>query len=393
MNTKQINALFVPTYSRNGSPIISGKGSYLFDANNRAFLDFGSGIAVNALGYGHPALEKALINQGTTLLHASNLYFTQPQIDLAQLLIKKSFGKKVFFCNSGTEANEAAIKFARKWARSQSDDKFSILSFRDGFHGRTYGALSATAQENFHSGFDPMIEGFHYAPFNNITATRKLLKQHKFAAIIVEPLQGEGGINSATPEFLAFLRQEADKRKIALIFDEIQCGLGRTGTLWNYQQYRIVPDIMTLAKPLGGGLPLGAVVCTGEIADAINPGDHGTTFGGNPVACALGVAVLSNVADKTFLKKVKEKGRYLQERLRIIMAGNASFESIRGKGLLIGIRMKKDPTEIIRACANEGLLLIKAGHHTIRFIPPLTVRKSEINKALSIFRKVIKQYS
>ena len=393
MNAKQINALFVPTYSRSGAPIVRGKGSSLFDATGKEFLDFGSGIAVNALGYGHPALEKALLKQGTSLLHASNLYFTQPQIDLARLLIKKSFGQKVFFCNSGTEANEAAIKFARKWAKQHSEDKFNVLSFRDGFHGRTYGALSATAQEKFHAGFSPIIKGFHYAPFNDIKATRKLLNSFSFAAIIVEPLQGEGGINCATPEFLSFLRKEADRKKIALLFDEIQCGIGRTGTLWNYQQYKITPDIMTLAKPLGGGLPLGAVVCSKEIAEVIKPGDHGTTFGGNPVACALGIAVLETVSDKKFLKQVNEKGAFLRKRLSAVLESNDQLESLRGSGLMIGLRFKHDPTDIIRKCADEGLLLIKAGNNTIRFMPPLTVTKGAIIKAVAIFKKVIKQLS
>ncbi|MBN1759784.1 MAG: aspartate aminotransferase family protein [Chitinispirillaceae bacterium] len=389
MNTKKFDTVFVPTYAREGAPFTHGKGSYLFDSTGAAYLDFGSGIAVNALGHAHPALQKALRTQGNALIHASNLYFTQPQIDLAKLLVKHSFADRVFFCNSGTEANEAAIKFARKWARTISPEKYHILSFTDGFHGRTYGALSATAQEKFHAGFDPILNGFHYAPFNDMKAVRKLLRQYKFAAIFVEPLQGEGGINQATGEFLRFLRDIATKHKCVLVFDEVQCGMGRTGTLWNYQQHKVIPDIMTLAKPLGGGLPLGAVVTRDEIALCIKPGDHGTTFGGNPVACALGIATLSTVADRKFLADIRKKSTLLIEKLTALKPKFPAIEQVLGSGLLVGVRMKDDPSSIIAACRKNGLLLIKAGHNTVRFIPPLTVKTAEIGRAVAIFKKVL----
>jgi predicted acetylornithine/succinylornithine family transaminase len=390
MNTKKFDDLFVPTYKRDGAPLSHGKGSLLFDTEGREFLDFGSGIAVNSLGHAHPALQKALIDQGKKIIHTSNLYFSQPQIDLAKLLIKHSFGDRVFFCNSGTEANEAAIKFARKWATATSPDKYHILSFTDGFHGRTYGALSATAQEKFHVGFNPLVEGFHYAPFNDEKAVKKLLAAHQFAAIFIEPLQGEGGVNSATPEFMAFLRKAADKHKCALVFDEIQCGMGRTGTLWAYEQYKIIPDMMTLAKPLGGGMPLGAVVCKEEIALSLHAGDHGTTFGGNAVACAVGAAVMNIIADKKFLKQVQEKGCYLFGKLYALQKKFPTIDSILGNGLLIGVRMKEDPAAIISDCKKAGLLLIKANRNTIRFIPPLTVKKGEIDKAVAIFTTILK---
>ncbi|MBN1307268.1 MAG: aspartate aminotransferase family protein [Chitinispirillaceae bacterium] len=392
MNTTRIDQLFVPTYKRDGASLTHGKGSFLFDADGASYLDFGCGIAVNSLGHGHPALQKALIAQGMRLIHSSNLYFCQPQIELAKLLIKHSFGKRIFFCNSGTEANEAAIKFARKWARKQSSEKYHVLSFTDGFHGRTYGALSATAQEKFHAGFEPLIEGFHHAPFNDIKSVKKLLASHQFAAIFVEPLQGEGGVNSATGEFLAFLRTASDQHECALVFDEIQCGMGRTGTLWAYEQYKVVPDMMTLAKPLGGGLPLGAVVCREDIALSLGTGDHGTTFGGNPVACALGVAVMNIIADKRFLKEVREKGCYLFKKLHALRDNFPAIEAVLGNGLLIGVRMKDDPVAIIKNCRKAGLLLIKANLNTIRFIPPLTVKKTEIDRAVAIFRDVMIKY-
>lgn len=395
MGNKKPDSLFVPVYKRDGAPFTHGKGTYLFDANGAAFLDFGSGIAVNALGHAHPALKKAIAVQGAKLLHSSNLYFTEPQIKLAALLLKHSFGDRVFFCNSGTEANEAAIKFARKKAQSLSSEKYHVLSFTDGFHGRTYGALSATAQEKFHHGFLPLVDGFHYAPFGDVAAVKDLLGRYNFAAIIVEPLQGEGGVNCASKEFLTYLRYAADDHKCALVFDEIQCGMGRTGTLWNYEQYKIKPDMMTLAKPLGGGLPLGAVITTEAIASAMAYGDHGTTFGGNPVSCSLGHAVLSIVAEKPFLKEVREKGEYLALKLCAVQKSfPGQVECILGKGLLRGVRMKNDPSEIITHCKEAGLLLIKAGHNTIRFLPPLTVKKTEIDKAVKIFTNVLtKLYS
>ncbi len=262
---------------------------------------------------------RCLQKQGSLLLHSSNLYFSQPQIRLARLLVSHSFpGARVFLCNSGTEAIEASIKFSRKWARQVDADKYHILSFFGGFHGRTYGALSATAQEQFHEGFGPLLEGFHYAPFNDIDATRQALDKNNFAAIIVEPVQGEGGVNIASKEFLRFLRAYADEHRIALVFDEIQCGLGRCGTMWCYQQFGVIPDILAAAKPLGGGLPLGAAICKDHIASAISPGNHGTTFGGNPLACALGCEVLSILSRPRFLSQVKKKGRLIQDGLRTI---------------------------------------------------------------------------
>lgn len=389
MNLKKTDALFIPTYKRDATLFVSGKGSYLYDDAGNAFLDFGTGIAVNTLGHAHPALQKALTAQATKIIHTSNLYFSQPQIDLATLLIKNSFGKRIFFCNSGTEASEATIKFARKWATAKNTDKYHILSFTDGFHGRTYGALSATAQSKFHDGFHPILDGFHYAPFNDIDAAQKILKQHPFAAIIVEPLQGEGGLNGASTKFLQFLRSAADKAGCALIFDEIQCGMGRTGTLWHYQQHKVVPDMMTLAKPLGGGLPLGAVVCNKEIALTMTPGEHGTTFGGNPVACAVGTALLNIVAAKPFLKQVKQKGEYLKTKLIELQKQFPDISTVLGSGLLAGVRMNSDPTTIISSCKDSGLILVKAGHNTVRFIPPLTVKKKEIDKAVKIFKMVL----
>jgi predicted acetylornithine/succinylornithine family transaminase len=389
MKQSAANSLFVPTYKREGAPVLRGKGMYLYDTKGKKYLDFGSGIAVTALGHSHPKIVSTLKRRGARLLHASNLYHMQTQIQFAALLVKKSFAAKVFLCNSGTEASEAAIKFARKWATKKNAKKYHILSFTDCFHGRTYGGLSATAQKKFHAGFMPMVPGFHYAPYNDIAATKKVLDRHSYAAVIVEPVQGESGIQFASGEFLSFLRSYTKKHRIALVFDEVQCGVGRTGTLWNYQQHGIVPDMMTLAKPIGGGLPLGAVVCTSTIAAAIGPGDHGTTFGGNPLACALGTVVLNTVAKKSFLASVRSKGVYLKKKLEKLKAANADILEIRGAGLMVGVEMNNDPAKVIAACRARGLLVIKAGHNTVRFMPPLIVSKSHIDKAVAIFKKVV----
>lgn len=383
------NDPFVPTYNRTGAAMVKGQGAYLVDAKGKKYLDFGSGIAVTALGHGHSAIVSALRKQGSALLHASNLYMMAPQLELAKLLVKHTFGDRVFFCNSGTEAVEAAIKFARKWATRNDPKKYHLLSFIDGFHGRTYGALSATAQPKFHAGFKPIVPGFHYAPYNDIQKTRAVLDKHKFAAILVEPLQGEGGINPADRKFLRFLRSYATKHKIALVFDEIQCGMGRTGTLWNYEQHGVVPDLMALAKPLGGGLPLGAVVCKERIATTIKPGDHGTTFGGNPLACALGCVVVGMVSKKSFLRQVRTQGARLTAALEKLAASSELIDEVRGSGLMVGVRLRRDPATVIAECRTQGLLVIKAAHNTVRFMPPLTVKNSEIDKAVRIFKSVI----
>lgn len=390
MKTIDYDSLFVPTYARSGAPLVKGKGMYLYDTSGKAFLDFGAGIAVNALGHAHPALVKAITKNGALLLHTSNLYFNKPNLDFAALLSKHVFPGKIFLCNTGAEANEAAIKFCRKWATASNKNKYHLLSFSHGFHGRTYGAMSTTAQPVFHKGFKPLVPGCHYAPFNDIVAAEKALGNHEFAAVIVEPLQGEGGITQATAAFMKFLRKYCTKHKIALVFDEIQCGMGRTGTLWHYEQLGVVPDVMTIAKPIGGGLPLGGVVVRNDIAACIKPGDHGTTFGGNPLACALGIEMLKIVTKPLFLASVKKNGVYLRERLYGLAAKYPVIKEVRGVGLLTGVEVTVDPKPVIAACNKLGLLVIKAEKHTIRFIPPLIVTKKDIDKAVGIFEKAIK---
>jgi acetylornithine/N-succinyldiaminopimelate aminotransferase len=386
------NEYFVPTFSRSGPPITKGKGVYLYDATGKKYLDFGTGVAVNALGHAHPVLSKALCAQSQKVLHTSNYFITPPHIELARLLVKHSFGDKVFLCNSGAEAIEAAIKFSRKFCSATSPEKYHVLSFFNGFHGRTYGALSATAQEKFHVGFGPLLPGFHYASLNDIPGTGAILEKHDFAAILVEPIQGEGGIHCASTEFLKFLRDYSTRKGIVLVFDEIQCGMGRTGTFWNYEQHNVIPDLMAVAKPLGGGLPLGGLVCCEKIAMAISPGNHGTTFGGNPVACALGCEVLKIISKKAFLKNVRALGLYLKGKLQALAGKYPSIQEVRGTGLLIGAQMQTDPKPLVAACKKNGLLVISAGSNTLRFMPPLIVTKKEIDAALNVFEKCIKYY-
>ncbi|MDR0304899.1 MAG: aspartate aminotransferase family protein [Chitinispirillales bacterium] len=380
---------YVPTYARTGAPVDYGKDVYLFDINGKKYIDCAAGIAVNALGYGNKALEETIEKQAKKIIHSSNLYFSQPNIDLAKTLIENSFADKVFFCNSGTEANEAAIKFSRKYASAKKASKTAILSFYGSFHGRTYASMTATGQKCFHEGYHPLPQGFFYAPFNNIEATKNVLENAEFAAIIVEPIQAEGGVCEAAKEFLQFLREVCDKNDIALIFDEIQCGIGRSGKLWAYQNYDIIPDMLTAAKPLGGGIPLGAVLANEKFVSTIKAGDHGTTFGGNCVACALGNTVFSIIDNREFLDGVVQKGEYLKQKLSEIQKTHDEITGIFGRGLLVGVQLNFESKKAVTKAKEKGLLLAKSERNMIRFIPPLIISKDELDEALKIFVSVL----
>jgi len=383
------NDLFVPVFSRSNEQFVEGKGVFLFTKDGKKYLDCFAGIAVNALGYGNAELEKTIAEQSKKLLHLSNYYFNDQNIMLAQKLIENSFSDKVFFCNSGTEANEAAIKFARKYGSSKSPAKTAILSFHGSFHGRTYASMTATGQKSFHAGFGPLPQGFFYAPFNDIEATKQVLDGADFAGIIIEPIQAESGVTETTQEFMQFLREYCDKNDVVLIFDEIQCGMGRSGKLWAYENYGIEPDILTSAKPLGGGLPLGAVLAKEKFVATLKLGDHGTTFGGNPLSCALGNTTLEILNTPKFLKDVAEKGEYLKQKVKELQKKHKEITNIFGKGLLIGIQTEFEPKKIYQKAYENGLLLAKADKNQIRFIPPLVISKAEIDEALNIFEKVL----
>ena len=374
------------TYKRLGIAPTSGKGSWLFDAEGNRYLDFIAGIATNSLGHGHPDLVEALKEQAEKLIHCSNLYEVPIQAEVAEMLTATTDFDRVFFCNSGTESVEAAIKLARKHAHTNhSPHKHEILTFSKSFHGRTYGGLTATAQPALHDGFGPMLPGVVHAPFGDLQAAKALVGPQT-AAILVEPIQGEGGVNVAPDGFLQGLRDLCDEHGALLIFDEVQTGAGRTGYLYAYQKTGVVPDVLTSAKGLGGGFPVGAMLVKEEYA-ALGPGNHGSTFGGNPLAMAAVRAVLGVVDDPAFLEEVRFKGAVLKNALERL-AERVPGAEVRGEGLLIGFDLG-DPDlalEIFEHSLESGVLVNLVGGTTIRLAPPLTVTRTEVRAALDTFR-------
>lgn len=368
----------VQSYVRPPFVLARGEGVTLYDTEGNAYIDFVAGIAVNSLGYGDPGLTAA-IEQAlqTGVIHVSNLYHTAPHAKLAALLCEKSFADRVFFCNSGAEANEGAIKFARKVAYEKGKaGKTEIVSFTNAFHGRTMGALAVTPKEKYQKPFAPLLPGAVLAEFNNIDSAKAAIGPNT-AGVIVEPVQGEGGVNPATAEFLQAVRALCDEHDAVLIFDEVQCGVGRTGTLWAYEQYGVTPDIMTLAKPLAGGLPIGAVLCTEAVASAIKPGDHGSTFAGGLVVTSAAKAVLERVSQPEFLAHVQDVGDYLLERLSEI--NSPLIKEVRGKGLIAGIELTVPAAPLVKEGYKHGLLLVNAGDHVLRFVPPLILEKQHVD--------------
>jgi acetylornithine/N-succinyldiaminopimelate aminotransferase len=377
------------TYKRMNIAPTSGKGSWLFDEEGNRYLDFIAGIATSSLGHGHPALVGAIQEQAGELIHCSNLYEIPLQAEVAQMLTEATGFDKVFFCNSGTEAVEGAIKLARKHAyETYGPEKHEILTFTKSFHGRTYGSLSATGQATYQEAFGPMIPGFTYAPFGNLEAAKEEIGPQT-AAVLVEPIQGEGGINVAPEGFLEGLRDLCDEHGALLVFDEVQTGAGRTGHLYAYQGVGVVPDVLTSAKGLGGGMPVGAMLAKEEYA-ALTPGNHGSTFGGNPLAMAAVKAVLGVVGDPMFLEEVRFKGTILKNALAVL-ARRTPGAKVRGEGLLLGLDLG-DPElakEVFEKCLEEGVLVNLIAGTTIRLAPPLTVTKTEIRHALDTLRAAV----
>lgn len=372
------------TYSQFPLAIEKGEGVYLFDVEGNQYLDFVSGIAVNALGYQHPAQITALREQISSILHVSNLYWIPPAIELAELITSHSGFNKVFFCNSGTEANEAAIKCSRKYGKlHHGKECVEIISMTQSFHGRTLASLSLTGQLKYRKDFEPLLSGVSYAEFNDFEDVRSQVS-HNTCAIIIEPIQGEGGIIPATKEFLTQVRTLCTKNDILLIFDEVQCGIGRSGKLFAHQLFGVQPDIITLAKGLGGGLPIGAMAVVESIASILKPGDHASTFGGNYLSCVSGVVVLKELLENHLLTQISENGNYLKAKLLHLMKKTSLITHVRGFGLMQGIELSISPKSIISQCIEQGLLLVGAGKNVIRFVPPLIVSKSEIDQALEI---------
>ncbi|MDQ7030100.1 MAG: aspartate aminotransferase family protein [Ardenticatenia bacterium] len=392
-NVIELEAQYIaPTYRRPPIVFERGEGVWLYDTEGNTYLDFVAGIAVNALGYGHPEMLTTLEAQARQLIHVSNLYHTAPHVLLARDLCESSFADRVFFCNSGTEANEGALKFARKWARlvSGNDDKYEIVAFSRAFHGRSMGALAVTANEAYRKSFEPLVPGVRWATFNDLESARQVIGP-RTAAVIVEPIQGEGGIFPATHEFLTGLRALCDQHGAALIFDEVQCGLGRTGTLWAYEQYGVAPDIMALAKPLGGGLPIGAVLMTEAIASVLAPGDHGSTFAASPLVTAVAHTVFRTIRQPEFLDHVRRVGTYLGERLHGLSRRFPDLvREVRGRGLMWGLELTEghQPADVVQAGYAHGLIVAPTGHNTVRLIPPLIVQEEHVDMAVSTLEAI-----
>ena len=368
------------TYKRLPLFIVKGRGNRVHDAEGKEYLDFVSGLAVNNLGHCNPRVTVAFQKQAQRLVHTSNLFYTEPQVRLAKLLVENTFADKVFFCNSGAEANEAAIKLVRKYSKEKGNGRYEIITAFNSFHGRTLATLTATAQEKFHKGFDPLVPGFSYIPYNDIEAVEKAITD-KTAAIMVEPIQGEGGVNIPDKDYLRRLREICDSHGILLVLDEVQTGIGRTGRLFAYQHSGIEPDIMTLAKGLGGGLPIGAMLAKDYVAEAFTPGSHASTFGGTPLVCSGAIEVLKIITeDENILDNCRRIGGYLLNELNDLrLKYSHLIKDVRGKGLLTGMELNINGEEIVLECLKRGVIINCTMERVLRFLPPLDVSQVDID--------------
>jgi predicted acetylornithine/succinylornithine family transaminase len=372
-------------YARVGPVFVAGDGAELVAEDGSRYLDFVAGIAVNALGYNHPVVRRAVERAlDTGLIHVSNLFRSEPGERLAEELTARSFAGQVFFCNSGAEANEGAFKFARKWS-----GKTGIVAFTGSFHGRLFASLAATDRPDYRAPFEPLVPGIGIVPLGDRAAAERAVTESGTAAVIIEPLQGEGGVRPVEGGWLAFLRELCDARRAALVFDEVQCGLGRTGTLFAYEQTGVVPDMLTLAKPLAGGLPMGAVLLNDAIAASLQPGDHATTFGGGPLVATVALDVVRTIAEPEFLAAVRRKGEWLGERLARLAARSPRVRAARGRGLMWGLELAEPAAPLVTAARERGLLVATAGAQVIRLVPPLVVTTDEIDRGVAILGQVL----
>ena len=371
-----------PAFRRLPVTLVRGQGTRVWDDEGKSYLDFAAGIAVTTLGHGDPELCRAVSHQVETLAHTSNLFYTTPQLEVAQRLVENSELDRVFFVNSGAEAGETCIKIARKWGKANRAGAYEVITTDHSFHGRTLATTAATGTVAYQEPFAPMPDGFTQVPFNDLGAIEDSISA-KTAAVMVEPMQGEGGMWPADADYIRGLRRLCDAEGVLLMFDEVQTGVGRTGRLFAYEQFDVVPDVMALAKGLGGGLPIGAVLSS-ESASVLVPGDHGSTFGGNPVACAAARVVLDRVTDDRFLQDVVAKGEYVMSRLRTSASNGLGITDVRGLGLMIGFDMESEDAadQVVSKARDNGLLLIKAGAATLRIVPPLTVTRDELEQGL-----------
>ena len=390
-NIEENNKFIIGNYSRYPISIIRGEGSYVYDSNNKKYLDFISGIAVNNLGHSNKGIKKAIIEQLDKLVHISNLFLIPSQIKLAKSLTSNLPRYKVFFCNSGTEANEAAFKLARKWGIF--NNKRTIISVTGGFHGRTFGSLSATTPKKYKEGFYPLVPGFKTAKFNDINSIKSIIKEDKkILAVIIEPIQGEAGVKISDKKYLQELFKICKKNKILLIADEVQVGIGRTGKLFGFENYDIKPDIITLAKALGGGIPCGAIIANPDISDFLTPGSHGTTMGGNPLAMASGLSMLNQIKKPSFLINVRKKGELFLNELKKLSSSDL-IKEVRGKGLILAIEFyeEKKAKLFTNKCIKNGLLVLITEKYNVRILPPLNVKNNEITESIKIMKLVLEQ--
>ena len=373
-------------YRPSGPVFVGGEGSSLIAEDGVRYLDFTSGIAVNALGYGHPAVTQAIaqaLQRG--LIHSSNLFRTRPAAELAAWLVEHSFAERVFFCNSGAEANEGALKFARRWARAQGgEQKTEIVAFRGGFHGRTIGALAATDRPAYQAPFRPLMPGVRFGEVGDVARADELIRPDRTAAVFIEPIQAEGGVLPVPEGFLKALRYLCDEAEALLVFDEVQVGLGRTGTLWGHEPAGVTPDLLTLAKPLAGGLPMGAVLLSGRVAAAVQPGDHATTFGGGPLVASAALATVRTLGEPAFLAEVRRQGELLADLLGRLALTSAKVKDVRGRGLLWGVELDASAADVVARALEAGLLLCTAGPNVVRVLPPLVVSDAELERGVAL---------
>jgi len=382
---KMFDEYVIANYSRLPRVITKGKGCYLYDAEGEEILDMFPGWAVSGIGHCHPKVVEAIGSQAEKLLHIDNTFYSEPQGKLAELLSKRAFGGKCFFCNSGAEANEAALKLARLYT---APEKYKFITAEGSFHGRTFATVTATAQPKYHEGFLPLLPGFVYIPFNDVKALEAAFTD-EVAAVMVEPIQGEGGINVASAEFLCAIRRLCDENGAVMILDEVQTGIGRTGKWFGYQHFDIEPDIITMAKALGGGVAIGAMMAKEEIAKAFVPGKHASTFGGNCLACAAGIAVIEAIEEDNLLENAVEIGQYTKEKLEQLKQKHHIIDHVRGIGLMIGVQLTASGVEIVDKCLEKGLRINCTSQTVIRFMPPMLAKKEHIDKAIEILDAVL----
>lgn len=384
---------YLPVFARYNIVLDHGDGPYVYDTKGKKYIDFLAGIAVNVVGHNYKPLVDAVSQQAGKMIHCSNLYYTEVQVEAAEKLKKLSGMDKVFFGNSGAEANEGAIKLARKYATNIDPEKIQIISALHSFHGRTLATLTATGQDHYHHGFGPLPAGFDYVPYNDIQALEAKMSD-KTCAVMLEAIQGEGGVHVPDPDYLPKVRALCDKYNAVLIFDEVQCGMGRTGTFFGCQQFGVKPDIVTLAKGLAGGVPIGAFMATDKVANAFHAGDHGSTFGGNPLACAAACVVLDALIDGNLMENAKEIGAYLQSKFEEYKAKYPNLiKEVRGRGLILGMELTRPGREIANECLDYGAIINCTAGNVLRFVPPLNITKAHVDELISVLDKVLPKYT